>query len=51
MFGGNDLDIIYITSARVELSDAQLAEKPLAGNILAVTGCGVTGLPEPRFAG
>ena len=51
MFGSDDLDIIYVTSARVELSDAQLAEKPFAGNILAVTGCGVTGLPEPRFAG
>ena len=51
MFGSDDLDIIYVTSARGELSDAQLAEKPLAGNVLAVTGCGVTGLPEPRFAG
>ena len=51
MFGGDDLDIIYVTSAREELSAAQLAEKPLAENVLAVTGCGVRGLPEPRFAG
>ena len=51
MFGGDGLDIIYVTSARAELSDAELAEKPLAGNVFAVTGCGVKGLPEPRFAG
>jgi L-arabinonolactonase len=51
MFGGDNLDIIYVTSARVELSTAELAEKPLAGNVFAVTGSGATGLPEPRFAG
>ena len=51
MFGGDDLDIIYVTSARAELSDAEHAEKPLAGNVFAVTGSGATGLPEPRFAG
>ncbi len=51
MFGGDNLDIIYVTSAREELSPAQLSEKPLAGNVLAVHGTGATGLPEPRFAG
>lgn len=51
MFGGDNLDIIYVTSARVELSDAELAAKPLAGNILAVASSGAVGLPEPRFAG
>ena len=51
MFGGDKLDIIYVTSARAELSAAQLTEKPLAGNVFAVTGSGATGLPEPRFAG
>ena len=51
MFGGDDLDIIYVTSALEELSAAQLAEKPLAGNIHAVTSCGVRGLPAHLFAG
>ncbi|MBT6829641.1 MAG: SMP-30/gluconolactonase/LRE family protein [Rhodospirillaceae bacterium] len=51
MFGGDNLDIIYVTSAREELSAAQLREKPLAGNVLAVRETGASGLPEPRFAG
>jgi L-arabinonolactonase len=51
MFGGDNLDIIYVTSARVELSDAELAKKPLAGNVFAIAGSGASGLPEPRFAG
>jgi sugar lactone lactonase YvrE len=58
MFGGDNLDVIYVTSmARVKhpaVHDMfQQQEKPqfLAGSLFAVKGLGIRGLPEPRFAG
>ncbi len=51
MFGGDDLDIIYLTCARVLLSEEELTKQPQAGGIFAITGSGAQGLPEPRFAG
>jgi sugar lactone lactonase YvrE len=50
MFGGPDLDILYVTTMRTTLSEAQLAEEPLAGSLLALRP-GVKGLPETPFAG
>jgi sugar lactone lactonase YvrE len=57
-FGGDDLDELYVTSmARVKhpaVHDMFLAEaKPqfLAGSLFKVTGLGIRGVPEPRFAG
>lgn len=50
MFGGKDLDVLYVTTMRLTLSDEQLAEEPLAGSLLAVRP-GVRGLPEAPFAG
>ena len=47
-FGGPDLAILYVTSARHGLSDAALAEQPLAGGIFAIDA-GVRGLPETPF--
>jgi L-arabinonolactonase len=44
MFGGPDLDTLYVTSARAGLDDAELAATP-AGSVLAVCP-GVSGLPE-----
>ncbi len=32
-FGGPDLDTLYITTARVDMTDDELAEKPLSGSI------------------
>ncbi len=49
-FGGADLDVLYITSARIGLDAAALAEAPLAGGIFAMQP-GVKGLIEPRFDG
>lgn len=49
-FGGPDLDTLYITTARRRMGDQELAQQPLAGNVLAVRP-GVKGLPEPEFAG
>ncbi len=50
IFGGARLDTLYITTARENLSDAQLAAQPLAGAVFAID-VGVSGLPEPGFAG
>ena len=49
-FGGRDLDVLYITSARQRMSPGELASQPLAGSVLALR-VGVQGLPESRFAG
>lgn len=49
-FGGPDLDVLYITTARQRLTDDELANQPLAGSLFAAK-VGVKGLPEPRFAG
>ena len=50
MFGGKDLDILYVTTMRGALTDAQLAEEPLAGSLLALRP-GVRGIAESLFAG
>ncbi len=50
-FGGADLDVLYVTSARVGLSPAQLEAAPLSGAVFAVTGLGVKGRPMRRFGG
>lgn len=50
MFGGPDLATLYVTSAVWDLKGAALAEQPLAGGLFALD-VGITGLPEPRFAG
>lgn len=57
MFGGDRLDELYVTSmARVVHAEHGLfrkeaAPEPGAGGLFRVTGLGVRGLPEPRFAG
>ena len=48
MFGGPDLDILYVTTATQRLTDAELARQPLAGALLALD-VGVRGLPEARY--
>jgi L-arabinonolactonase len=50
MFGGADLDVLYVTSSRLGRSEAQLASQPLAGGLFALD-VGVRGLPEARFRG
>ena len=56
-FGGPELDILYVTSMRRiahplngKFTRSELPE-PLAGGLWQVTGLGVRGLPEPRYAG
>jgi sugar lactone lactonase YvrE len=47
-FGGKDLRTLFITTARLNLTDEQLAAQPEAGNILAID-LDIAGLEEPRF--
>ncbi|NQY97850.1 MAG: SMP-30/gluconolactonase/LRE family protein [Henriciella sp.] len=47
-FGGENLRTLYITSARVGLSDAALDRQPMAGSLFALD-VDVPGLPVPEF--
>lgn len=49
-FGGAELDVLYMTTARHRLSETQLRAQPLAGAVFAVRP-GVRGLPAHEFAG
>ena len=58
MFGGDNLDVLYVTSmARVshpavhDMFAVEARPQFLAGGLFAVTGLGIRGIPEPRFAG
>ncbi|MEP7143187.1 MAG: SMP-30/gluconolactonase/LRE family protein [Ferruginibacter sp.] len=48
-FGGEYLQDLYITSARVGLSEDELEKQPLAGSLFAVYNCGYKGLPAFEF--
>lgn len=47
-FGGPDLTTLYITTARVGLSDAALDRQPMAGSLFALD-VQVPGVPVPEF--
>ena len=47
-FGGPNLDILYITTASVDMTDKEHQEFPLAGSLFSVKP-GVRGVPSPRF--
>lgn len=49
-FGGADLAVLYVTSARDGLDAAALARQPSAGALFAAPA-GTIGLPEARFSG
>lgn len=50
MFGGLDLDVLYVTTARQGMDSAELARHPLSGGLFAIQSP-VPGLPEPSYAG
>lgn len=50
MFGGSDLATLYITSASINLTDAERASQPHAGCVFQVATT-TRGMPEPLFAG
>jgi sugar lactone lactonase YvrE len=49
-FGGENLDQLYITTARIGMDEEQLKEQPLAGGLFRAD-VGMTGLPAFEFAG
>lgn len=48
-FGGPTLTDLYITTARVDLSESELREQPLAGSLFVWPDCGVTGVSAFDF--
>lgn len=50
MFGGKNLDELYITTADQGISDEEYKKQPFSGDVL-VAYPGVKGLPEPEYAG
>ncbi|GAB7523768.1 SMP-30/gluconolactonase/LRE family protein [Paraburkholderia sp. 2C] len=50
MFGGPNLDVLYVTSMGRPMWGIPQKERE-RGGLFAVTGLGVKGLPEPRYAG
>jgi sugar lactone lactonase YvrE len=51
MFGGPDLDVLYVTSMAKPPLPRFPDDVQLRGSLFAVTGLGVRGVPEARFAG
>ncbi len=49
-FGGDDLDVLYVTTARMGLDPEQLEAQPLAGGLFALSP-GVRGTRAHAFAG
>jgi sugar lactone lactonase YvrE len=49
MFGGPQLDTLFVTS--IGEGYEKNKEQQEAGHLFAITGLGVTGLPQTRFAG
>jgi sugar lactone lactonase YvrE len=49
-FGGDRLDLLYVTTAKWRLTPDRLAAEPLAGAVLAID-VGVGGLPDAKFTG
>jgi len=50
-FGGPDLDILYVTSMAKPPLPRFPGDGVQRGSLFAITGLGVTGVPEPRFGG
>jgi L-arabinonolactonase len=49
-FGGKDLDVLYVTTARFLMTPEQIKAEPLSGGLFAVK-VDVKGLNEPNFCG
>jgi sugar lactone lactonase YvrE len=50
IFGGRDLDVLYITTSRQKMTLEELERYPMSGSVFAVRP-GLSGVPEPLFAG
>lgn len=50
VFGGPEMQTLFVTSARIRLSAGQIADAPLSGSVFAIDA-GIKGLPENVFGG
>jgi L-arabinonolactonase len=50
-FGGDNDETLFVTSQQTFLMPGELERFPHTGDLFAIHGLGVRGLPEPRFAG
>jgi sugar lactone lactonase YvrE len=48
-FGGENLEDLYITSAKIGLTDHELEKQPLAGSLFVMRVCGFKGTPAFEF--
>ena len=48
-FGGKDLDSLFITTAKVDLTDEELKQQPLAGSLFIIEQCGFKGVRAVEF--
>jgi sugar lactone lactonase YvrE len=48
-FGGKDNNVLYVTSARYNMTEEELEKDPDAGSLYAVELADVRGLPADRF--
>ena len=49
-FGGDSLQDLYITTARVHLDAKALRDQPLAGSLFVIRNCGFRGIESAAFA-
>lgn len=49
-FGGTDLSLLFVTSARFGMNDQELEKAPMSGGLFVIEA-GVKGLPEQVYAG
>ncbi|XP_017775285.1 PREDICTED: putative sugar lactone lactonase YvrE [Nicrophorus vespilloides] len=45
MFGGRDLEVLFVTTSRVQMNAEQRLQQPAAGSLFAVTNLGTRGVP------
>ncbi len=48
-FGGKNLEDLYITSAKIGLSENELAQQPLAGCLFVIKDCGFKSIAAVEF--
>ncbi|KAK5650612.1 hypothetical protein RI129_001641 [Pyrocoelia pectoralis] len=47
--GGDNLDVLYVTTSRLHLTQDQILQEPLAGSVFAIQGVGVRGYSPHRY--
>ncbi len=51
MFGGRNLDILFVTSIGAGLTTGSEDRQPHAGGLFAITDLAIKGIPQPMYAG